>query len=258
MPGEISMRSKEISNQAIKTYTKDAAKGNLQGRLVIEGQGKDMRVSYQQVKGQPQEMDRESLAPIREFCLKHKIDCKKLDEIHPAFMQYRDASRRQWDKSALMATMRKETIRETLLAGGSFEEINPPVTFEEVKEHIAELPYADLCKGIDAHRQKKLTDTQKKVLTLLEQLELAFAMDSVRDYRSETKRDMTPNIMKQKESPLTNLACRELLEWGIQNKKDVLVTALMRRITRAEAQEVMSRNPDNVWVDNIDKSIWLL
>lgn len=258
MPGEISTKSKEVSFQAIETYTKDAAKGNLHGRLVIEGQGKDRRVSYQKIKGQSEEMDRESLTPIREFCAKHKIDCKKLDEISPTLLTYRDVSRGQWDKGGLMAIMRRDAIRETLLSGGSLEKLDPPATFEEIKEHAAQLSYADLCKGIDAYKEKQLTASQKKVFSLLEQLELAFAMDSVKEYRGETKRDMTLNIMKQKESPLTNLACRELLNWGIENKKDVLVTALMRRITRAEAQEVVTKNPDNVWVDTFDKSIWLL
>ncbi|MCE5318722.1 MAG: hypothetical protein LLG04_15345 [Parachlamydia sp.] len=259
MPGEISTKSKDVSFQAIQSYTKDAAKGNLKGRLVIEGQGKDERITYQRLKsGQAEEMGRESLTPIRDFCSKHKIDCKKLDDISPSILEYRDVSRGQWDKGALMASMRKDALRESLLTGGNVEELEPPATLDEVKKLIEEFSYEDLCKGIDACRAKELSPFQKKVVPLLEQRELALAMESVKVYRNETKRDMTPNIMKQKESPWTNMGCRELLEWGIENRNDILVSALMRRITRAEAQDVVSKNPDNVWVDKYDKSIWLL
>lgn len=243
--------------QAIQSYTKDASKGNLKGRLVIEGQGKDMRVNYQKMKGPAEEMDRESLTPIREFCEKHKIDCKKLDEISPSILEYRDVSRSQWSKGAMVSSMRKDAIRDAL-AGGTLEKLDPPVTFEEAKEHIDQLSYSDVCKGIDASKKKTLTDLQKKIVPLLEQRELALAMESVKEYRNKTGRDMTPNIMKQTDSPWTNLGCRDLMDWGIENEKDVLVSALMRRITRAQAQEVVGSNPENVWVDHHDKSIWLL
>lgn len=259
MPGEINTKARDLSFQAIEEFAKDAAKGNFQGRLVVEEKGKNSRISYEKFSEEHESTAKfkENLSSVREFCKTHKIDTRHLDEILPPVFAYSDTTRREW-KESLSPSMRKNEVLGALREARQLE-LDPPVTLEEVKKVLEFLTYPDLCKIIDGYKKETgINPLHKKVLKVLEDRELHIAMESVKEYKAATHRDMTLDIMKQKESPLTNMGCRELLNWGMENEKTVLVSALMRRITRAEAKEVLANKPDQVWIDKFDQSIWLL
>lgn len=253
---DINMKAKEYSVQAINEYLADEAKGKLQGRLVIEEKGKNSRIVYQKFSGSkqtPEEMDTDNLEKIKAFCAKHHIE-SKLDQ-SPSSHVFRE-SRLNWEKEPFIIEMKRNNeITDALLEPGRLKKLQPPLRIEELQKLVENLPYNEICKSIDAFKnQTSLDNHQKNILQVLNKREMDLAIEAVKEYNKATKREITPNIMKSTDSPLSNIGAREMLNWGFNNKKTVLVQSMMRRISKAEAKNIK----DNMLVDNTDQSFWIM
>lgn len=250
---DINMKAKEYSIQAINKYLADEAQGKLRGRLVIEDKGKNSRIVYQKFSGSKEEMDKDSLDKIKAFCAKHHIE-SKLEE-SPSSHVFRE-SRLNWEKEPFIIEMKRNNeITDALLEPGQLKKLQPPLRIEELQKLVENLPYNDICKFIDAFKkQTSLDDHQKKILQVLNKREMDLAIEAVKEYNKATKREITPDIMKSTDSPLSNIGAREMLNWGFNKKNTVLVQSMMRRISKAEAKNIK----DNMLVDNTDQSFWIM
>lgn len=224
--GDLTLRAKSLSNEAIDKFTTDLTKGKLKGRLVVVGEGKDAHISYKKtwnllsrITGVSEEKtDKEQ---VLKFCKEHALTSGLVSTI-----SQRIASPVQLSKREQQAA---DALRDnpSQLTNFSKKELEKAVKSLDVQElyNILKATTPDKMPA-DAYQALNSREEQEALQALRESNKLRFGND-------QTKW-IGDHIMQSKDSPRTMMGGDALIQWAKDNDKQVLLEALLRRLPKGE------------------------
>ena len=93
---DLSTKARNLTEQALSQFSAAKSQGELNGRLIIKGDGKEQHVVYELFTDAEEEQHETNFESIKSFCDKHQIKSQHLETLSPSFHVFRNVTRSQW------------------------------------------------------------------------------------------------------------------------------------------------------------------